>query len=369
MKMARSSVVVHYGLANSFESIRKKLLGEQFADRLEMPLAHWALPNDRRLPLAFMRRSLKDLLETPFDVLFATPGIGEKKINSLVSLLNRAARPQPVGETPVEPREEVQAPVAASEEGVDTSLVSEALWVKWRQAVVDHGLCGETLGRFAPSLQTLPRVLWETRLSTYTERTLTEIRDLKTHGVKRVRNVLEVFGSLYSLLTRLAPAQHLAVRVVPRFVTRLENWVQSCLRSDDAPDAEEVRTALVETLLMQVRCDATEQIARLVEGRLHLRGQAPSVRETARRLGVTRARVYQLLGDAAAVIQIRWPEGPAILADLRNQWRRQGFADAQFKLFDDTLRLFFPNTQTAAATATGDTEAFEPDLELAAGAV
>lgn len=97
MKMMRSSVVLEYKLVASFESIRKKLLSEKFADRLEKPLAYWALPNDRRLPLAFMGRTLKDLLDTPFEELYSTAGIGQKKISSLIDLLVRAAKPHPPG--------------------------------------------------------------------------------------------------------------------------------------------------------------------------------------------------------------------------------------------------------------------------------
>ena len=93
--MTKIASAEDYKIVSSFQSLRKTLMEDKFADRLEKPLAYWALPNDRRLPLAFLGRTIKDLLETPFEELSATPGIGQKKISSLVKLLSRATKDQP----------------------------------------------------------------------------------------------------------------------------------------------------------------------------------------------------------------------------------------------------------------------------------
>src|SRR4051812_22923730 len=94
-KVNKATSVDDYKLVSSFHSLRKTLLQEKYADRWDKPLAYWALPNDRRLPLAFLGRSIKDLLATPFEDLTATPGIGQKKISSLVKLLSRAIKDRP----------------------------------------------------------------------------------------------------------------------------------------------------------------------------------------------------------------------------------------------------------------------------------
>ena len=80
MRMSKANTIEDYRLLSNFESVRKQLMQPQYNDRLEKPLAYWALPNDRRLPLAFLGRTLSDLLETPFEELTATPGVGQKKI-------------------------------------------------------------------------------------------------------------------------------------------------------------------------------------------------------------------------------------------------------------------------------------------------
>ena len=76
-EMAKATSAEDYKLITSFEAVKQILLEDRYADRMERPLAFWALPNDRRLPLAFLGRTLGDLLSTPFEELSATPGIGQ----------------------------------------------------------------------------------------------------------------------------------------------------------------------------------------------------------------------------------------------------------------------------------------------------
>ena len=78
--MAQPNSAEEHKLVSSFEAVRKTLLQEEFSDRLDKPLAYWALPNDRRLPLAFLGRSVGELLSTPFNVLTATRGIGRARV-------------------------------------------------------------------------------------------------------------------------------------------------------------------------------------------------------------------------------------------------------------------------------------------------
>src|SRR5277367_2416131 len=82
MKFTKSASVEELQVISRFEGLRKILLSEQYVDHLTKPLAYWALPTDRRLPLALLGRTLEDLLQTPFSELSNTPGIGQKKICS-----------------------------------------------------------------------------------------------------------------------------------------------------------------------------------------------------------------------------------------------------------------------------------------------
>ena len=348
MKMNKASSVEDYKIVSSFQSLRKTLLDDKFADRLEKPLAYWALPNDRRLPLAFLGRTIKDLLATPFEELSATPGIGQKKISSLVKLLSRATKDHPpavpfglseMTETKRPPA--IDKPRRASTL-FDPSIVSEALWADWQQTVIKHGLGREKLGRLAPTLQALPTVIWHTPLEHYVNHTVAEIRQLKTHGEKRVRVVLEVFYLVHEMLSGNGNDQHLALRIVPKFIVPIENWISQVLDRDGIPSNDELREHLVIPLLDQLAIDAGSTIHQLSEGRLGIKGSEQSVRQQAKQMGVTRARVYQLLEDCSRVMDVRWPEGMQYLAHLDARFHAHAANQDEYRLFRAAYELFYP---------------------------
>jgi hypothetical protein len=70
--MAKTTSAADVKLASNYDSLRSTLLGEAYAARLDRPLAFWALPSDRRLPTAFLGKTLGELLHQPFDQLAAT---------------------------------------------------------------------------------------------------------------------------------------------------------------------------------------------------------------------------------------------------------------------------------------------------------
>ncbi|MEX0868015.1 MAG: hypothetical protein WD030_11710, partial [Pirellulales bacterium] len=205
----RAASVDDLKLSSSFQSIREVLLQDKYTDRLEKPLAFWALPADRRLPLAFLGRSLKTLLDTPFEELAATPGVGHKKLCSLVALLTRAAEDEalstPFGIEQLAEQGAAGAGGRTADGEFDPNSVSETMWTLWTETVCKHGLQDERLGRLAPTLDALPKVIWNTPLGKYLEYSLSDIRNLRTHGEKRVRVVLEVFSIIHDLLGDVQP--------------------------------------------------------------------------------------------------------------------------------------------------------------------
>ncbi len=338
MKLNKSTAALDYKLVTAFKDVRRELLQSRFADRLDKPLAHWVIGSDRRLPLAFLDRSLRELLNTPFDDLFATAGIGHKKIRTFLMLLHRAAKPHPPGALRgLEPEmAETQQAAPAMIKGVPSAeVVSEALWVRWRESVRRHGLEHEPLGRFVETLIDLPRVVWHKPLGDYTELRLAQVRSLRTHGEKRVRAVLEVFGALHRMLLHLDPASRLAVRIVPRWLIPIEDVLMRWLNQVASPSKQEINKRLIAPLLEQVRVDAGPTVARLVESRL--KSHARAVRQAADRMGLTRARIYQLLSEASEVITVRWPAGAVLVAQLREKLKNDG-ADAELLAWLDEVR-------------------------------
>ena len=191
--------------------------------------------------MAFLGRTLEDLLQTPFSELSNTPGIGQKKICSFVKLLARAANTDP-SELPTDtiPLPDKEAETAEGEgespDGFNPSSVSEVVWGQWRASVVKHGLGDEKLGRFAPTLRNMTRVIWNTPLEAYTQFSLGEIRSMKTHGEKRVRAILEVFHSVHVLVANMGTQDHLVVRIFPRLIDQVEQWIGRALQTPGVSD-------------------------------------------------------------------------------------------------------------------------------------
>jgi hypothetical protein len=358
MKSIKTVSAEELQVASRFEALRKILLSEAYADHLDKPLAYWALPADRRLPLALLGRTLRDLLDTALVELSATPGIGRKKTATLVQLLARAANTDPA-ELPSEifdPSNSASQAIGASVQTnalqFDPSMVSEVSWAQWRASVVRHGLTGETLGRLAPNLQNMTRVIWNTPLGVYTSSTLADIRAMKTHGEKRVCAILEVFHVVHTLVSGMGVQDHLLLRLVPHRIDRVEQWIGRTLQRPGIPSSEELQAEFVVPLLEQIRVDASQQVAALAETRLGFGGPVTSVRQVARTMGLTRARVYQLLNEINDIMMVRWPMGRHQVHELRERFAAEASdldGATDLRQFHAAVELFYPGSRRGAA--------------------
>lgn len=342
-------------LVGDFDALCRELKQPEFADRIEKPLAYWVLLSDRRLPQAFLGRSLRELISVSFDELLATPGVGHKKLVSLLMLLTRATQSAPPeldnGHSEAIPRVEEVEDGQIGE--FNPAVVSEVLWERWCETVRRQNLGTQELGHLAPTLRSLPTAIWHTPLSEYMNRTLDEISHLKTHGEKRIHAVLEVFFTVHEALSHGAVQEHLDVQLVPKFVRPLEQWIASALAADTPLEEEEVRAALAEPLLAQIKLDVGEVIAKLATDRLGMSDQPKSVRRQSEELGVTRARVYQLLEDCGKVMAVRWPEGEQQLVALREKLQETRASEETHQLYNAILGLFYPLTRQTAPRMPG----------------
>ena len=328
--MTISSSADDVKLMSSYESLRATLLADKYSDRLDRKLAFWALATDRRLPTALLNFTLRDLFKQSYKELAATPGIGRKKLETMVKLLVRATKEDATNTTldQIHATEGVPAAGVDADGRFDPLLVSETLWARWREAARRHGLGQETLGRLTTSLQSLPSVVWNTPLGFYLDLSLADMRDLKTHGEKRVAVVLEIFHNIYQMLGQIDPAGGLAVRLAPRTIAAAEDWMVEARSRPYPPGHEELGQALIEPILQQLAIDAGETVAKLARGRLGIGLDSESVRNQSRTLGVTRARVYQMLEECHNVMQIRWPDGRRLLDDFA-KWLDEAYASAE----------------------------------------
>jgi hypothetical protein len=317
----------YHELAARFERIRDLLLTDRSDPRLKLPLAHWALPADRRLPRALMHRTLGDLLQTSFASLSATPGIGQKKVHSLLQLLDRALRGDEFPED-------------------DPTNISEVTWARWCAVIMEHGIGDQPLGRFAADLHELPRVIWRATLASYAALTLDEIRRLKTHGEKRVQAITAIFGKLQATLVERGPAG--LIDVAPRSIDALDAWTTEVVAGKRPLTLDELRARLLMPLVEQIRLDAGDATAELVLGRLGWDGPKLSVRRAAMKLRLTRARIYQLLEDAETVAAVRWPQGLEQMRGLLARSAEFGQTSDEHTLMKAAAEVFFATTYRPA---------------------
>jgi hypothetical protein len=350
--MNKVTSVEDHKLTTAYESLRETFRSSKYSDRVDKPLAFWALPGDRRLPMALLGHPIKDLITHPLEELAATPGIGKKKLHSLIKLLHRATRELP----PAVPQFDEDTPTSRQGRDkrgrvdFDPAVVSEVLWEQWRNTVRRYGLDHETLGRLAPSMERLPTVIWRLPLSDYMDMTIAEIRRLKTHGEKRVRAILEVFHSVHEMLARVPHHGHLRIDVRPKFIAPIEQWIEKALKRSEPPSANELKQRLLLPLLEQLRIDAGPELYRLVEERLGVRTSPYAVQQQAKRLGVTRARIYQLLEMCGEIMSVRWPEGDELLRRLGQKLASFPNAKTQISQLRAVRDLVYPRSDRSAAS-------------------
>jgi hypothetical protein len=357
MKSGKTASVEELQAIGRFESLRKILRSETYAEHLDKPLAYWALPTDRRLPLAFLSRVLRELLDASFEELAQTPGIGQKKMKSFVKLLARVANTDPA-ELPTEINDfylGLKNPPAnvpyCSDKGFDQAAISELQWEQWRASVMRHGLGQEKLGRFASTLRNMTKVIWNSPLAAYIGYTLAEIQAMKTHGKRRVNAILEVFYNLHTLVSDMGNHEHLAIRIAPKLIDGVERWIGQSLQKPGLPSNADIFQNLVSPLLEQIRIDAPQQIVTMAENRLGVRGPITSVRQVARTMGLTRARVYQLLNEINDIMSVRWPLGRHQVYELHDKFAAEAVDvpnPPSLVQFYAAVELFYPGNRRGA---------------------
>ena len=311
------------------------------------PLGFWATPRDRRLPAALLNRSLHQLLQTPFDDLTTLPGVGRRRLASLVTLLERATQTPDSAAEPLDANAHRPAGLTPAirpdlVDDFDADGVSEAVWDGWRHRVRNQGLGPKPLGWLAPSLQDLPKPLWTVPLASYLDYSLADLRGRRTYGEKRLRGVLGVFHAIDALLTHTAAAGPEASVLRPAFLPPVQAWLELAGSRPEHLHAAELERQLVQPLLQQIRLDAGEAVYRLARSRLGFGVPKRDARDLAREWCVTRARIYQVLDDCSRILDVRWPTGRDALEQLARQLSALPADPAARALLADVRRLCFP---------------------------
>lgn len=308
-------------MQTEFQRLRDSLLEVQFDERRKRPLLYWSKPDDRRLPMALIDLTVDQLLSKPFEELCLTRGIGVKKLHMLLELLVRV-----ISGDPQLPESEPSSPQSAvpnnatkiSDALVDfnSRAVTEGQWAKWKTTVAKHRLHSLPLGRLARDLTEMTSVIWATPLGNYLPYSLDELRQLRTYGEKRVRSILEVFYTIDLCLTNMPEGGHIYLRLEPRYVSEVESTIFELVGMMMAPQPKIVQQSVIKPILDQLRTDMGDFAHDLVRDRVGSGARPKAIREQSEELGLTRARLYQVLEECALAAHVRWPQGRVVLNEL-----------------------------------------------------
>ncbi|MCA9118603.1 MAG: hypothetical protein H6822_03970 [Planctomycetaceae bacterium] len=342
----RSVTTEDFSLKAQFDNLAARC-AELPSIRLDLPVAHWAVGSDRRLPYGLLDRTVRQISTASYESLLATPGVGRKKFASLLMLLQRALESSevPTGGAANPPIESIEF----QQDAFAPESVSQVIWAEWQETVQRHRLESEPLGRLAPSLQMLPTVIWSKPLGDYLRFTIDELRSLKTHGDKRVTAVLQVFHLVHSLLGNSNRSSRVLAQLTPAFVPPVEQWIYGVLSNEHLPSPQDLRQNLLLPLLNQIERDAGETVHRLAAGRLGVEAFPEGVRDQSLELGVTRARIYQLLETCGDVMQVRWPAGRWMFKLLIQRVQMHSSQPELIEMLESLQWLLYPTRRAHAA--------------------
>ena len=153
-------------------------------------------------------------------------------------------------------------------------------------------------------------------------------------------------------MSEVGQEEHLVVRVCPRRIDAVQQWIAHAMQSTEVPSKAEIFDNFIKPLLDQLHTDATEQVANLADDRVGLLGPITSVREVARGMGLTRARVYQLLNEINDIMQVRWPSGRMEVYELLGKLQADAAVAGTTEMlnqFRAAVELFYPSNRRGGA--------------------
>ena len=215
-------------LVGTYERLRKSLVERPDDGRLDKALSYWVLPTDRRFPIAFLDRPLRELLSQPFDELMSTPGVGHKKILGFFDLLEAGLEGHDA-RCAVRPRQPGRREAAESSRRRPAASMPRSFPNRsgrnGAKRCIATAWDRKSWAASRRRCKSLPTVIWHSRLEEYADRSLADIRSLKTHGEKRVHAILEVFCTVHEALATATLQENIDVVLVPRFVPPLTRWL------------------------------------------------------------------------------------------------------------------------------------------------
>ena len=338
----------------------KSRISERRADPafLERRVSSWVLPTDRGLPQEYLSWPLSNVLASPYERLVRMPGIGVRRIQKLLDVLERSCGELPPARVPLRPaavkRVAARPTIPPAEQRTAArALGYEITPAEWRdccELIRTRGLEKERLGRYAASLNELPVKLWTVSLGEYTALGLYEIHSRPNHGPIRLAGILAVYSRIAAMLRNRPADSPIPPLLSPPLLQKATRWAESISSDGTVPTVRSIRADFLDPLLRLIESDSDAVAATMTRRRLELDGPKETLDAIAVGAGLTRERVRQIVARSAYILQIRWPEGRRIVRGIHSFLRASPGADEQARLVDSILKTLFAGNADPVAS-------------------
>ena len=342
-----------YSLEFKFNDAKRRFSAVASETLVDNPLSIWTMPSDRHLPSALIQMSMRSVLDMTFDQLTKVRGVGSTRVEKLLQLIERALFQLEKGavgnldnaDTCISPTTEEQYIAPEKVFLLDDSYSQESLtietWERITSSIREHGFEWQPIGRFANSLDDLPRGLWGEPLAKYISIPLPTLLNTPRLGDSRLSSIIDIIMELGNSIRSCDSSTHFRFQVFPLSINRITNWINQVLASDSVPDVPSVCQHFVIPLLKQIEWDLGLQVAEMVEQRLGANGTPRTLQEVADDFQLTSERIRQITLRVPEVMQIRWPEGKHLFDDFFEKFNNDPKAIEQIGLIRRSLDLFF----------------------------
>lgn len=333
-----------YLLERQFRTRQTELIQLCDPEDQERLLRYWARASDTHMSRQFLDMNLGQILNIPFDQLVNMQGVGLKRIERLLTILQRVAVDEPSvpsTELAVVKHEQVAKAVVPTGEPVTFDNLTEMEWEKWCDLIRNHRLTDEPLGRFVPSLQDLSQQSWNISLGEYTSYSLEELRARLGTNTVKIRKVLKVFSEITKQTHLFNCDLKLSIRLYPPIVRDIIAWAESLLDEKRIPNVEETLRSFVNPLLIMLENDIGQYHTEITRRRIGVNTPRHTLEEIAIDYGITRERVRQLTLKPSKALKARWPEGAYLLDNLYSLFQSAENAAEPLRLIQVVLEIGF----------------------------
>lgn len=302
------------------------------------PLSRWVKPGDRYFPSVLTTKTLREVVETGIGGLRQVRGIGLRKLETLMAVIERAVQDIELyienetlassqltdepGQQRLDPIKTWPHPLSlnwsttAEIEKFDGAVVDKVFvelsgdeWTTICQAIQQAGFATYTFGRVVRSHRKFVARYLNKSVATVTDLSFEEFMEFKR---TKPTLAMKSFGEIFRLarigaIGEREPTYSFHLTAGP--IGRAAKWAEHVLGGSDVPEYRSIGKQLLLPLIEQVKIDLGTRTVKMLKRRIGYLRKPETLSQIAAPLELTRERVRQILKTVRRSINLRWPDG------------------------------------------------------------